>query len=103
MIAISRWTALAAAHEQQPALLAPRPPARRQQPRETAGVQERQAPQVEHKAMRPAPLDPPQLLIERVRVLEIQLTAECHAHRAAREWLDGQPEASHPSLPLSVC
>jgi hypothetical protein len=28
-------------------------------------------------------------------MLEIQLAAERQAHRATREWLDGQPEASH--------
>ena len=101
-MASSRVTAAPAAHQQQPALLAPRPPARSQQPRETAGVQERQASQIEHKAMRAVPLDPSHLLIERVGMFEIQLTAECHAHRTTREWLDGQAEASHPPS-LSVC
>ncbi len=98
MIAISRCTA-GLPNEQQPPLLTPRPSAGRQQPRETARVQEREPAQVEHQTRRSTPLDAPQLLIERIGMLEIQLAAECHAHRAAREWLDGQPEASHlPSI-----
>ena len=61
------------------------------------------APQVEHEAGWPRRLHPAHLLVERVRVLEVQLAAERYAHRAARKWLDGQPEASHPSLPLIRC
>ena len=101
-MASSRVHRRPAADQQQAALLAPGPPARSQQPRETAGIQEREAPEIEHKAIGPSPLDPSQLLIERVGMFEIQLPAERYAHRTTREWLDGQAEASHlPSL--SVC
>jgi hypothetical protein len=36
-------------------------------------------------------------------VLEIELAAERHAHRAVRKRLDGQPEASHRSSSVFVC
>ena len=66
-----------------------------QQPGQPAGVEELELAQVEHDTRRSCRLDAAQLLVERVRVSEVELAAQGDPHRSRVEFLDGQPEAVH--------
>ena len=84
-----------AAHEHEPAAGLHRPAARGHQAGEPAGVEEGQLAQVEADAARVERLDALELLVERVRVLEIQLAAERDLDGVVLQLLDGEGQAPH--------
>jgi hypothetical protein len=74
---------LGSAYEQQPPVLPSRAAVGREQACETGRVQERQTPQIQHQARRAGAFNAAHLLVERIRVLEVELPPERHAHGIA--------------------